>query len=70
MSTDINDEESFFINQEIVARAAAEAHEAINKPSMTTVCLDCGEPIGAKRLAAYPSSTLCIDCASDKEARR
>ena len=70
MSTDINDEESFFINQEIVARATADVHEEINKPSLTTVCLECGAPIGAKRLEAYPSATLCIDCATYKEMLR
>ena len=70
MSVDLNDEESFFINQELVAAAAAVANEAINTPSLTTICLDCGDPIGAKRLEAYPSSTLCIDCATLKEKHR
>lgn len=26
------------------------------------VCEHCGEPIGIKRLQAYPTSTTCIDC--------
>jgi RNA polymerase-binding protein DksA len=28
------------------------------------VCASCGRPIGAERLDALPTTTICIDCAS------
>ena len=31
------------------------------------ICLDCGEPIAAKRLAAAPYVERCIDCANEVE---
>jgi RNA polymerase-binding transcription factor DksA len=37
-----------------LARAAAGSYGA---------CVACGRPIGAERLAARPSTDLCIDCA-------
>jgi phage/conjugal plasmid C-4 type zinc finger TraR family protein len=69
MSTDLNDEESFFINQEAINEQLNAVHEAINQKSHTTVCLECGEDIGEKRLEAYPAATLCIDCASILEKK-
>jgi DnaK suppressor protein len=30
-------------------------------------CLECGDPIGAKRLEARPVATLCIDCKAEQE---
>ncbi|QHC60877.1 molecular chaperone DnaK [Rathayibacter sp. VKM Ac-2760] len=33
-------------------------------------CARCGRPIGAARLAARPTATLCIDCARAAESRR
>lgn len=30
-------------------------------------CLDCGEPIAARRLELDPAATLCIECASRRE---
>jgi DnaK suppressor protein len=32
-------------------------------------CLDCGQPIGAKRLEARPTAELCIDCKEVAETR-
>lgn len=32
-------------------------------------CVDCGEPIAAARLRAYPAATRCIDCQSAFEKR-
>ncbi len=32
-------------------------------------CLDCGDPIAAARLAAYPTATRCIECQEAHEAR-
>ena len=31
-------------------------------------CEDCGDPIGFKRLAARPVTTLCVECKQDREA--
>ena len=30
------------------------------------ICISCGNPIGAARLAARPAATTCIDCAAAK----
>ena len=35
-----------------------------------TVCEGCGGPIGAERLSARPSATLCIRCAGKAQAAR
>jgi DnaK suppressor protein len=32
-------------------------------------CTDCGEPIAAARLAAYPTATRCLECQETHEAR-
>jgi len=32
-------------------------------------CIDCGEPIAAARLKAYPAATRCIDCQAAFEKR-
>lgn len=32
-------------------------------------CADCGEEIGAKRLEARPTATLCIECKTRQEIR-
>jgi len=31
-------------------------------------CLECGEPIAEARLEADPATTLCLDCASERES--
>ncbi len=31
-------------------------------------CLECGEPIAEARLKADPATTLCLDCASERES--
>ncbi len=33
-------------------------------------CIDCDEPIPAKRREAYPSAVCCVECASIREACR
>jgi DnaK suppressor protein len=33
------------------------------------VCADCGDAIGARRLEARPTATLCIDCKAEQEQR-
>lgn len=70
MSNDImdtqvtGDDEPFLIQQDQVDKSLLAVREALNKKSFTTICIDCGEEIGAARLAALPSATLCIDCAN------
>lgn len=32
------------------------------------MCVDCGEPIGFKRLQAWPSANRCLDCQSKAES--
>jgi DnaK suppressor protein len=46
----------------------SKVNEAIERVDDKTIdeCEDCGEPIGFRRLAARPVTTMCIDC---KEAR-
>ena len=34
------------------------------------VCAECGNPIGDERLAARPSTTVCVDCARTATHRR
>lgn len=33
-------------------------------------CLDCGLPIPAARLAAWPSATRCVECQADQEQQQ
>ena len=33
-------------------------------------CIDCGDPIGAKRKQALPSATRCVNCQKEYEQRR
>jgi RNA polymerase-binding transcription factor DksA len=58
------DDDPFFIQQELVASQLQKVRDALNIPSLTKICLECGEPIGEGRLKAVPSATQCIDCAS------
>lgn len=37
------------------------------RPTRRERCRDCGEPIGAARLAALPNAARCIDCAELEE---
>ena len=68
MSTDLNDEESFFNTQHAIFKQLQELQDRLNKKSNTKVCLECGEDIGEKRLTAMPSATLCIECATLKDS--
>lgn len=34
------------------------------------ICIDCGEPIGARRLMARPSTNLCVSCQEEREKDR
>jgi DnaK suppressor protein len=56
------DDEVFMIQQEAIGSSLSAVRELLEKRSLTTICLECGEPIGEARLKALPSATLCIDC--------
>ena len=46
--------------------SVAAAQEALSRRDAGTwgICVSCGRPIGEERLAARPTATLCIACAS------
>ena len=44
-------------------------NRALERPHHGTDCRDCGEAIGARRLAAHPTATRCIGCAERVEQR-
>jgi len=56
------DDSPFLDEQERIDIGVQAARAAIQGKSMTTVCLECGGPIGEARLKAMPSATLCIEC--------
>jgi phage/conjugal plasmid C-4 type zinc finger TraR family protein len=66
------DDEPFMIQQAAVDKRLDQIREITQKVSLTSVCLECGEPIGEARKKAIPSATLCIDCAEylDRHATR
>lgn len=64
------DDEPFLIQQDMLDRSLEAVRDTLNKKSLTTICLDCGEEIGAARLKAVPSATRCIDCQEIVDARR
>lgn len=45
-------------------------NRAPEKALRGTDCTDCGDPIGARRLAAHPEAGRCIHCARAVEQRR
>lgn len=55
-----------------LADELAELDRALDRVAEGTygVCVRCGRPIGAERLAARPTAELCIECARIVEARR
>lgn len=63
------DDEPFLIQQGQIDTALTAAREKLQTISLTTVCLECGEDIGAGRKKAVPSSTLCIDCQEYEDAK-
>lgn len=64
------DDEPFLIQQDQVDASLEAVREALSKVSLTMICIDCGEEIGAARKKAVPAATLCIDCQEIKDARR
>jgi len=61
-------------SQEIVAESTAAAIRRVVRAANSGQasrqdCLDCGQPIPAKRQDAVPGVQLCINCQSRMEAR-
>lgn len=56
------DDDPFYTEQEMINKSIASAREALDRVSLTTICIDCGEPIGAERKKAVPSAMRCIEC--------
>lgn len=66
-------------DSEVVDALGNEAREELSKISIALsrmnsgkygICVECGGPIGAKRIEAYPYADECIDCAElDEEIR-
>jgi RNA polymerase-binding transcription factor DksA len=69
------------VGDELAARDIAEARQQLNALADVDAalariaagsygeCIDCGEPIAAARLKAYPAATRCIDCQGAYEKR-
>ena len=71
--TDSSDAGSIDVDRDRVTGLLGAAHEqlaqieaALRRAEAGTwgVCAKCGKPISAERLAALPSATACIECAS------
>ena len=63
------DDEPFLIQMDMLDTSLSAVREELNKVSLTSICLDCGDPIGAARKKAVPSSTRCIDCQEYSNAK-
>jgi RNA polymerase-binding transcription factor DksA len=61
-TTITEDDEPFFIQQRLVDKTLESVRAQLDKVSLVTTCIDCGEDIGAARKAAVPSAVRCIDC--------
>jgi phage/conjugal plasmid C-4 type zinc finger TraR family protein len=64
------EDEAFVLQQGEVDASLAAVREALNKKSLTTICVECGDPIGDARKKAVPSATLCIDCQEFLDKKR
>ena len=56
------DDEPFLTAIDAVNKSLDSVREELNRVSPNINCLDCGDPIGAARKKAVPSSKYCIDC--------
>jgi RNA polymerase-binding transcription factor DksA len=61
------DDAPFVYQEELVGKQLQAVREALQKKSISTVCLDCGEDIDPARVKAMPSATRCIDCERDND---
>ncbi len=78
--TDSKERAAQLENQEVVDALGNEARVEIERISAAVsridnnefgYCIECGEPIGRRRLLAYPHANKCIECASlDDDVRR
>ena len=57
------------LDQALASVAAAQEALARRDAGDYGVCESCGGPIGAERLAARPTATLCIGCATGRAGR-
>jgi phage/conjugal plasmid C-4 type zinc finger TraR family protein len=64
------EDEAFVLQQGEVDASLANVREALNKKSLTTICIECGEPIGEERKKAVPSAEYCIDCQEYLDKKR
>lgn len=64
------DDEPFLIQQDQVDNSLSVIRDVLNKKSLTSICLDCGDEIGSQRLKIVPSATLCIDCQIYKDSKK
>ena len=51
-------------------RALAAAEQPEHDARGRRICLDCGEPIPARRLRVVPDAVRCVECQAELEARR
>ena len=57
------------LDQALASVAAAQEALTRRDAGAYGVCERCGRPIGEERLAARPTATLCIDCATGRGRR-
>lgn len=72
--TDIFDQAQEHIDREHEARQAERLKRALEQqqardPKAPTWCMGCGDEIDARRLAALPRTTRCVQCAAAAERR-
>ena len=63
------EDDAFAISTAAVDSTLLAVREQLSRKSLTTICLECGDPIGEARLKAMPSATLCIDCQEYEDRR-
>jgi DnaK suppressor protein len=65
------DDDALVGQDALLTREIAAVRAAINRVTVGSYgeCTRCGEPVGEKRLNAYPEAALCIACAREMEAR-
>lgn len=69
-ATEREDDESLVQQQALLATEIAAVKAALARIDEGSYgeCVRCGNPVGDKRLAAFPEAALCIDCAREVEA--
>jgi RNA polymerase-binding transcription factor DksA len=69
-ATEREDDESLAQQQALLATEIAAVKAALARIDEGSYgeCVRCGNPVGEKRLVAFPEAALCIDCAREVEA--